>query len=198
MIKNLKFKIKNFQEGITLIEIVVMLALIAIFSSILISDFPKIQRQFMLSRASHKLSQDIRRAQDLALSGRRPAEEDEGEKIAGYGIYFNTSTPTQYKIYEDKVVDSLFDKKYTDGEDVENIDMADFASGVHIKEINPDKSSSASINFSPPNPLVMLTVGALEPTSIEIILCMNTYCSEADSPTFRIVSVNKSGLIEIK
>jgi len=187
------------EKGITLIEIVVMLALIAIFSSILISDFPKIQRQFMLSRASHKLAQDIRRAQDLALSGRRPTEEDEGEKIAGYGIYFNTSTPTQYIIYKDIVPP---DYEYTDDaedtEIVENIDITGFAAGVHIKEINSDESNFASINFSPPNPLVTMTMGVLDQQGVEITLCMDAYCSEADSPTFRTVSVNKSGLIEIK
>ena len=57
------------ERGITLIEVIVVMVIVTMFSMILIADFPKILRQFAISRASYKLSQDIRRTEDLGLSG---------------------------------------------------------------------------------------------------------------------------------
>jgi len=179
------------EKGITLIEIVVMVALIAIFSAILISDFPKMQRQFMLSRTAHKLAQDIRRAQDLALSGRKPTED---EKIAGYGIYLSTSNTGQYILYKDKVIDSSYDSKYsgdTSSESIETIVISDFSAGVSISKIN-DSTGSASVNFAPPNPTVTLTLGGSDATFIEI-----TLISDVDNFT-KVVKVNSAGLIEVQ
>jgi len=154
----------------------------------------------MLSRAAQKLAQDVRRAQDLALSGHSSIEQVGQQQIAGYGIYINVSDNIQYIIYEDKVVDSSSDKKYTNSTDeiIETIDISGFAVGVHIREINGVETGSASINFSPPNPLITLTMNSTDQQNIEVTLCMDDYCTEADRSMFRTVAVNKSGLIEIK
>ena len=103
MIKNLKLKIKNSSAGITLVELVVVIFIIGLFSVILISDFPKIERQFALSRVTYKLAQDLRRAQDLGLSG-VPTADINGDTIAvkGYGLYVNYGdSNTKYVIYAD-------------------------------------------------------------------------------------------------
>lgn len=103
MIKNLKLKIRNSSSGITLVELIVVIFIIVLFSTILVANFPEIQRQFALSRVTYKLSQDLRNVQGLGLSG-VPITDVHGTAILskGYGIYINlNSSATQYVIYAD-------------------------------------------------------------------------------------------------
>jgi len=220
-----KYKIKNSQKGITLIEVVVVVFLISLSSSILISDFPKIQKQYMLSRTAYKLAQDLRKAEDLALSGYSPSgvswstivtsgtygsndlgygSNDIWTKIedvwshnrgtyGGYGVYFDLySSKKEYKIYIDSV--QPFDSKYTSGDTIiETISISDFSSGVYIKEIDRGSLSRASINFSPPNPLVTITRDQWKQSNIEITLAL-----DSDASITKTIVVNTSGLIEIK
>ena len=90
--------------GITLVEIVVVIFIIAIFLSIIIAGFPRILRSLALSRATYKLEQDIRRTEDLGLSGVQSADSN-GQQILvkGYGIYvsLNSSPAEEYVIYAD-------------------------------------------------------------------------------------------------
>jgi len=96
---------KSLKGGITLIEIVVVIFIIALFSTILIVNFPEIQRRMALSRSTYKLAQDLRRTMDLALSG-VPLKDNGGTgteiMVKGYGIYVNLGDSTkQYVIYAD-------------------------------------------------------------------------------------------------
>jgi len=91
------------ERGITLVELVVVIFIIALFSTILVANFPEIQRQFALSRATYRLAQDLRTAQGLGLSG-VPITDKNGTAILakGYGIYINLSnSATKYVIYAD-------------------------------------------------------------------------------------------------
>lgn len=112
MIQNSKFKRtlrgirpqalnQNSSAGITLIEIVVVIFIITIFSLILFADFPKIQRQYALSSSTYKLAQNFRKVQDLGLSGVQ-LKDINGDEIAvkGYGIYVKPSE-NLYIIYAD-------------------------------------------------------------------------------------------------
>ena len=92
----------NLNKGVTLVEIVVVVFLIAIFSMFLVSDFPKILKQVALSKATYKLQQDLRRVQDLGLSGITIKNDSGNEILAkGYGIYVdsNSQPVTQYLMY---------------------------------------------------------------------------------------------------
>jgi type II secretory pathway pseudopilin PulG len=96
--------VKNINSaGITLVEIIVVIFIIALFSAIVIADFPTIQKHFALSRASYQLAQDLRKIQDLGLSGVQ-TKDMIGNTISvqGYGIYINTSqSREQYVMYAD-------------------------------------------------------------------------------------------------
>lgn len=212
--------LKNLKEGITLIELVFVISAIVLFSMIIVSDFPKVQRQFALSRVSYKLAQDLRRVQNLGLSG-VPTYDSNKDTIAvkGYGVYFNTSTqPTQYVIYADVAdADGVYDQKYSGGPTypfcntinqklngtltsdcvIEIIDISKENSSLTIKSINAPSNtftSNISTNFSPPSPT----------TSIESD-AKNTY-SEAgivlgfahDNSLTRTVWINNSGLIRVQ
>ena len=202
------------ERGITLIEVIVVMVIVTMFSMILIADFPKILRQFAISRASYKLSQDIRRTEDLGLSG---VQIGQNVKAQGYGVYIDVADDKKYIIYADRgPLDlqghSLANQQYdtttqycdqiTDLDPnldciVESVDISKQESGIYIKEINGGNGIWASLNFKPPNPDILLktsaTSGSAGENSIEIKLG-----SSADDSLERIISVNKSGLIEVK
>jgi len=197
--KNLRLKIGIPQRGITLIEVIVVVFIIGIFSSILISNFPEIQRQFALSRATYKLAQNLRKVQDMGLSGVKITDET-GQTILlkGYGIYIDATEPAQqYIIYGDSCLPT--DYKYTfsglcQDHIFETINVNEDNAGVVISTINNIDSGWVSINFSPPNPYLVMDTLSNNQNNIEIVLALSNY----PSVTSRAVSINKSGLIEVK
>ena len=94
------------EKGITLVEIIVVIFMIVMFSLIIIADFPTIQRRFALSRSAYKLAQDLRRAEDLGLSG-VPLNDVSAPPspilLKGYGLYADVSSHSakEYIIYAD-------------------------------------------------------------------------------------------------
>ncbi len=192
------------EKGITLIEIVVVIFIIALFSSILLVNFPKIRRQFALTRAVYKMSQDLRRAQDMGLSGQRI----EGGDVKGYGVYINLTSlgNKKYIMYADMNDDQRYTGQLQEvcgqqqgqqqgAEDciIETINLSQAESGVIINSIKvPTDVQQVDINFKPPNPTVTIT-SLSSGNRVQIIFAL-----ESDLLTYRTVSVNTSGLIEIK
>lgn len=186
----------NLKKGITLIEVIVVVFIIALFSAILISDFPKIQRQFALSRATYKLAQNFRRAQDMGLSGQ--FRDFSGKIPTGYGIYVDlTAGETEkYIIYADIYDGNGGDQEYTSTQDqiIETIDFRSEEKGVVIKEIEGVFIQKVSINFKPPNPEISISDLLPDENRIGIVLGLSAY----PQGQTRTVFVNKAGLIEIE
>lgn len=209
-------KLKNSGRGITLVEVLVAIFIIAIFCTILVADFPRIKRQFALSRATYKLSQDLRRAEDLGLSGVQIAGYDGDEINAkGYGVYANPDEDNKkYIIYADRgdTPDLQYDKdspnssldciQQDDPQADCVVDTVNIEPGVIIKEIYKVNSSlnntgnvanGVSINFSPPNPTVTITPN-LNPGESGVAIVVGL---DSDTAT-KTVYINTSGLIEVK
>ncbi len=195
-----KLKMKNSEKGITLIEIMVTIAIITLFSMILIADYPKIKRQFALSRAVYKFAQDLRKTQDMGLSGVQIKDENQVVVEAeGYGIYININLSSsdgnnkQYKIY----ADINGNGKYNSEGDyvIKTVDFGETEKGVIIQEIINTKNNapSVSINFSPPNPDIEIWQLESNRNNVEIVFALSS-----DPTNKRKVSVNTSGLIEVK
>jgi len=199
--------VKKLEKGSTLVEIIVAIVIIAVFSVIVVADFPKIKKQMALSRAAYDLSQTIRRTEDFGFSGIRITDSDGSiVDVDGYGFYINkTADDQQYLIYAD--TDGNGDQKYTpDGSGsscddpitagydciIETINMEESTSGVYIKEIG-DNVSILSINFTPPNPTVTITANGSSATSIRIVLGV-----VSDDSMEKSVFVNSSGLVYVE
>lgn len=178
------------ERGITLVEIVVVIFLISMLLMVLFSNFPKIQRQFALSRAVHKFTQDARKAEDLALSGSAIVE---GAK--GYGIYIqlNNNVATEYIIYADKDGNLQYEESEDDA--IETVSLGEQGFGVQIASVDyiEPGSQGTSINFSPPNPAV--EISNLEQNSNRIGIVFNL---KSEPENQRTVYIYTSGLIETK
>jgi len=208
MIKNSRLRIQDLSTGITLVEIIVVIFIISMFSIILIAGFPKIQKQFAFSRVTYKLAQDLRRVQDLGLSG---VQINNGEiparpitTIKGYGIYVNLNQPAQYIIYADINNNYKYDptssiecskELITDPQTdcvIETVNVSKESSELRIKNIENIDGSYTSINFRPPSPTIDIDNIAVAQNPVGIVLKL------ASSATTRTVWVNTAGLINIQ
>jgi prepilin-type N-terminal cleavage/methylation domain-containing protein len=89
--------------GFTLIEVLVVTAVIGVISSIMVVNWRKNEGQYQLQRAAQEIVQNIRKAQDFALSGKRILWTPTGEwKVPDYGVYFRRLNPT-YFLYVDVI-----------------------------------------------------------------------------------------------
>jgi len=205
----------------TLIELIVVIFLIALFSTIIVANFPVIQRNFAISRAAYKLAQDLRSAEDLGLSGVK-IKDSQGNVIqaSGYGVYVDVFTSrTIYLIYADvKPSDTTLGNSKYDG----NLTSTTLCSNVNqntngtrkidciiqiidISKENPGamlggsltgvNGTHTSINFSPPNPYV--TIDGLDSSLLSNGVTIPLTLS-SDAKITRSVNINTSGLIEIK
>lgn len=107
-----------------------------------------------LERTTNKLSQDIRRAQEMAMA----AKEFEGSVSAGgYGAYFTTSTPGSYILFAD--IDGGYDY---DGSS-ELVEEVSIEGKIEIKglDFQPCPSWSCThliVVYTPPDPIVTVKV----------------------------------------
>lgn len=194
MIKNLKVKIKGFKKGVTLIEILVVLFIISIFSSILIIDFPKLKNQLALNRAVYKLSGDLKKVQDLGGSGFLLVNSDgQAISVKGYGIYINTYSGgnKNYIMYADVNGDEQYNTEFD--YIMENINLDSVSEGTIIKGISNANSFGLSINFKAPNFSIKISDLAKDKDGVEII-----FATESNQDKTRTVYVNKLGLIEVR
>jgi len=211
----IEFKNKNPEKGVTLIEIIIAIVIMTTFSLIVIADFPKIKRQFAVSRAVYKVAQDIRKTEDLGFSGVQITDGDsEVVETDGYGFYINTAeSDVIYIIYAD--TDGGGGQNYSggvscddeagigDGEDciVEQINMQDSESEVYIKGVygtdengNESEIYGGSINFMPPNPTVLITsISNAEQKSMRIVLGIRSEPSME-----RSIYINSTGLVYVE
>jgi prepilin-type N-terminal cleavage/methylation domain-containing protein len=204
------------EKGITLVEVLVAVFIIAVFSTILVADFPKIRKRFALSRAAYQLSQDLRRAEDMGLSGVKIVNEF-GDTVDafGYGVYIsldyridvNIPANQQYTIYADRGADtpqtydltntqcSQLDMENDNQKDciIQTANMSQANLGIVIKAINNINNSWTTINFSPPNPDVVITNLGFGNVGVDIVLGLNS-----DPSITKTIHANISGMIEVK
>ena len=170
-------------KGFTLIELLVIIFITISMTVMVFSNYGKNNEIFALERSSQKLSQDIRRAQDMAVSG------FEGSvATVGYGVYFNTSSNSSYLIYEEKNENMWYESSTDSIKEIINIE-----NGIIICALNDNAStpSALSVSFEPPNPLTY--VGGVSSGHEAII----TLCISSDTSKKKYIKVNNVGRVEI-
>ncbi len=175
--------IQNKQFGITLLEIIIVIAIIGILSAIIIPNYKDAQASFALERSAHKLSQDIRRAAEMALA----AEECCGGIIPPrYGIYISMS---ELVLFADTKPPKGI---YSDQDDI--IDTLDLEDKVFIKDINVGSPPKTSITFEPPAPTVAIKWDNESDPGADVIITL----ARSDSSETKKVIVSRSGLVSVE
>lgn len=216
MVQKHIFNLKS-EAGITLAEVIVSIVVVALFSVIIIVNFPQIQRRYALSNAAHTLAQTLRKTQDLALSGMKSAIGDDSKTVNAFGLYIDldSSYPAQYFIYANLDDEKLYcynegghnctktTYKYcTDPNSgnkdcvIELINMVDQNSNLYIKSITGLKNGGKemSISFTPPNPIIEISNTTTDSVN-EIIINLGL---KNDSSLTKSVYISKTGLINVQ
>ncbi len=180
--KRLKSIIKK-DFGFTLVELLVVVSVVSIISSITLVNYRRGFVQHSLSQSNQKLLADLRKVQNMAISGVGIASD-----FCGYGININKSSdPYSYIIYVDKNSDcSISNKKYDVGDDI--IEEVNLTNKIKINFTSP---SPLDILFKPPEPLTYINQSNSLGIDASIVLE-----AEGFSLPTKTITVNTSGLIE--
>ena len=192
--------LRSTKRAFSVIEMVVTMAIILILTTIVLVSYRKGGQQLALNRAAHKLTQDIRRAQELAMSS-TPFETGVSLLVPfGYGIFFNTSQSSNYYLFADVNNDLYFNE----GEQVEG--PIAFEERVRISDLVSASGTEITIAivFQPPDPQIFFAKGAVNPEdpfdSNRIREDKVSVVIENADPSLgtRTISVNKAGLVDLE
>jgi prepilin-type N-terminal cleavage/methylation domain-containing protein len=165
------------RKGFTLIELLVVTSIIVFLTALILPNYRQGDKKLALERSVHKLAQDVRRVQDMALS----SKEFQGQVPAGYGIYLNKNQPTQYVLFADLDGDS----QYGLNEGLETLELED---RVEIDSLSP--GSPLTVVFIPPDPdIVFWPDGSLATVTLRTTGAISSSKS---------VEINKAGLIAVE
>ena len=186
---HLNFLEKNL-GGFTLTELLVVTGIIIMLSAIILPQYRTGDKSLALQRSAHKVSQDLRRAQAMAMSAQEITNPNNpSEKVlppGGYGIYFGPlASPNYYIIFADCNENQKFDSGNVCGTPLkfsEKIEEIKLESKVQIASFSP---SPLHITFVPPDPTININ-----DSQATIILSNNVQT--------KTIIVTKAGLIYVE
>ena len=176
-------------KGFTLIELVVVTGIIVLLTALILPNYRAGDQQLSLQRATHKLAQDLRRTQEMAMSAQFSVATGGEVPRGGYGIYFQEPAgPKEYLLFGD--ADN--DHQYGSGDySVENIEIKE---GIIISAIETDKGSESNLFIAFTLVDSEVYFSPVEDASwAKIVLANEQNLSET-----KTVYVNKAGLIAVE
>jgi prepilin-type N-terminal cleavage/methylation domain-containing protein len=137
-------------KGLTLIELVVTMTVVAlVMGALLVMSRPG-EAQAALLRSAQKLMLDISRQQANAMS----AKEVEGEVPCGYGVHFDFQAGS-YILFVDRATQADCSDQNFQLSSGEQISVSKFEAGIIVSGFN-----NSDIVFNPPEPRVYFYPGA--------------------------------------
>jgi len=163
-------------KSFTLVELLVAVGIIILLTALVLPDYRAGERQFALQRSASKLAQDLRRAEEMAMSAKEPPTAPDTFKGA-YGINFQTNS-SNYILFADLDNDQIYDS----GEEIETLPLE---KKVKISNLSP--ASPLTISFTPPDPTVNIN-----PSDSLVTITLS------NNGQTKIIKVNKAGLIYVQ
>jgi len=167
------------KKGFTLIELIVVIAIMAIISAILFAGKQREEKRWALQFSAFELAQNFREMQEMAMG----AGEVECGGVYTYSFGINFSETETYLLYAD-----CNDNNVKDENDV-FLRTVKFRKGVKVCSLS---ANPLDIVFIPPEPTSFVNN---DPIDQEGII---TLCLKDDETETKIVKVNTVGKIEIE
>ena len=194
------------KKGFTLVELLIVFAVIAILSSILVANFSEIRQQLALKRAAHKLAQDIRWAQEMAMAvekEERCFNPDGTPKSSdykyGFGVVFSTQDCEGNKPCKDEYIlyaDNNGNRMYQPSDPDYDILLSNPDFGATEVQSYSGSATRLNIVFEPPNPTVFFRATSDEELPVqEVFITLQIKNNPAKTKT---IIVNKAGLIYVE
>ncbi|KKS44827.1 MAG: hypothetical protein UV48_C0009G0025 [Candidatus Azambacteria bacterium GW2011_GWA2_42_9] len=170
------------KNGFSLIEILVVLAIIMLMAGIVTFNISSQRQNSALFRSAQKLSLDLRRVQNYALSSKNFRISG---VPCGWGIHFYSPNSSSYTIFADTAAslncsDRDFIRSIDGSEDFETINLD---AGIIISSLS---NGLSDIVYTPPQPSVVFIP---DQTTASIVLS-NRFSTKT-------ININKSGLISL-
>jgi prepilin-type N-terminal cleavage/methylation domain-containing protein len=186
-----QYNVEGYQlktiKGFSIIELMVVISIIGIMSSLMFANYRQGERDTVLIYAAQQTAQDIRQAQNLSLAGPKDTY--------GYGIYFNINNPTQYFIYGDEGIKNGNHQYEGEGGNDTKVSPYPIFLSKNIKinniKINGVDSNSADIFFAPPDPVTYIN-GVSSIGTAEIKICFTIITTNC-----KTIIVTTAGRIEV-
>jgi len=173
---------KHKQAGFTIIEMMVVVSIIGLLSSITILNYNSVGRKSVVAMAAQNLASDVRKAQSYALNGKIV-----GSNKGSWGIYFNQDVDNRnsYRLF----TDFNNDYKRDPNEDFQIIKLP---KNVVIDFISTSYSQS-SVVYIPPDPKINITINdTIQANVITIVL------KDVDNIASSTVIINDFGLVDVQ
>lgn len=171
------------QKGFTLIELMVVVAIIGIVSVLVLANYRQDSARQSLVQAEQKLISDLRRAQNMAMSG-----TDINNQYYGVGIYIDIGAEGdngKYIIYGEKQQDN---RTYNSGSDT-IIETINLPPKIIIQSVSSG-NNKLGVFYEPPDPRIYLDV---LPVSGQATI--NLQAQNSGLPV-KTITVNDSGLVQ--
>jgi prepilin-type N-terminal cleavage/methylation domain-containing protein len=171
-------------KGFTLVETIVVIFIIVLLLGVALANYRAGERQYSLLRSAHKLAQDLREAEKMAMAAEISlvSQCQPTSPNYGYGLRFKKNTDSYFFF-----VDCDGDKTYTEGKDQKVLSIS-LEPKILISALSPG-GDQVDVIFSPPDPTVTINPSAeqAEVTLQNII----------DNQTKKVI-IYSSGAIEIE
>ena len=188
-------KISRFikKKGFSLVEMLVVIFISALLSTLIIVNYRAGQEKYNLGQAAQQLASDIRRIQNSALTGRIQG----ADTPVGYGIYIKSVT--QYKLfYNSTLIPPAWAERYkeTGSPSSINIDIINLSSGLTFNA----GSVGHCVFFAPPDPTTFIDGNSSGPGSspITFTLCPSNCSCPGGCSNKKTITVDIGGRIDIQ
>lgn len=91
------FRIRRVTHGFTLVELIVVLAIILIMTTVVINSQSSFNKTLILANTTYDIALTLRTAQTYGLNSRALATLTN----VGYGLHFESGTPGSFKLFAD-------------------------------------------------------------------------------------------------
>lgn len=188
--KKSKYSFLKNSKGFTLVEILIVVSIVIVLSVIVLTNYEFGGYQFALQRSAYKLSQDLRRAQEMAMSSKTFGSS---VPAGGYGIYLEHQTDI-FILF----ADINNNGHYETNELVETLELEESTqiSQICLIEESGDPScncgSDLDIVFVPPSPTIKFDNALATICSARITLF------SSKTGQYMYVCLRPTGLIEIQ
>jgi len=95
------------KKGFSVVELIVVVAIIGIMSAIALANYSSHNERVSIQGAVEQVALSVRQAQASAV-GAREYPQASGNFDTGWGVYFHTTTPTDYIFFADPAHTSLY------------------------------------------------------------------------------------------
>lgn len=171
-------KAKNFKSsGFSIIEMMVVMGIIGILSVLILANYRVNQKKYALTMATQQLVSDLRKAQNMAISGSGISAAG----YSGYGIHAENNS-VSYIIFGDKNNNRRYDG--SDGV----VQVFSLPANIKIVSVSPS-SNGLDVAFVPPGPATYVNNNSAVGISATFTLQTD------DGSATKIINVTTAGLI---